>query len=92
MTVAITAPVSRLRRAAQVLRRWTPIVHGTQCPVCHYEVPALGLSPDAEMAWFERFEGRPCPACTGLAVGVVAGLVAIVVHSRPDGARVPLAH
>ena len=73
-------PVGRLRRVVDAVRRRAPIVHGTQCPACHYEVPALGLTPDSEMAWFERFEGRPCPQCTGLAVGLVAGVAVVALR------------
>jgi hypothetical protein len=61
-----------------------PRIHGTTCAVCHYSVPALGLPPDAELAWFERFEHRPCPNCVGLAVGMVgAFLLASVLGRQP---------
>lgn len=58
-------------------RAWAavPRLRGTQCRICHYEVPALGLPPDGELAWFERFENRPCPNCCGMALGVVVGVV-----------------
>ena len=84
MSVATTTEreAGRLRRAVAAVRRRAPIVHGTQCPACHYEVPALGLTPDSEMAWFERFEGRPCPQCTGVAVGVLAGVAVVVLRRR----------
>ncbi len=59
-----------------------PRVHGTRCELCTYEVPALGADPDTELAWFERFEGRPCPRCVGLTIGVVGGLVLCAVVDR----------
>ncbi len=60
-------------------RAWAvvPKVKGTQCRLCRYEVPALGLPPDSELAWFERFEGKPCPNCCGLALGVALGAVLV---------------
>ncbi len=60
-------------------RAWAvvPKVKGTQCRVCRYEVPALGLPPDSELAWFERFEGKPCPNCCGLALGLALGAVLV---------------
>jgi hypothetical protein len=60
-------------------RAWAalPKVKGTQCRLCRYEVPALGLPPDFELAWFERFEGKPCPNCCGLALGVALGAVLV---------------
>ena len=76
----MTTPLSpSLRLAPTGLAARLPTVRGTRCGLCHYEVPALGQDPDAEMAWFERFEGRPCPRCVGTAVGVVAGLVLAAV-------------
>lgn len=71
--------VPGLRLAPTGVAARLPLVHGTRCGLCRYEVPALGQHPDAEMAWFERFEGRPCPRCTGTALGVVAGLVLAAV-------------
>jgi hypothetical protein len=60
-------------------RAWAavPRVKGTQCRLCRYEVPALGLPPDSELAWFERFEGKPCPNCCGLALGLALGAVLV---------------
>lgn len=59
-----------------------PHVRGTTCTTCGYEVPALGLPPDWELAWFERFEGKPCPNCCGLAIGMVAGVTLAAVLKR----------
>ena len=77
----MSSPVAVVGQHVGSLRRraWAavPKVRGTECQVCRYEVPALGLPPDHEMAWFERFEGRPCPHCVGMAVGVAVGAVLI---------------
>ena len=51
-------------------------------------MPALGLVPDAELAWFERFEGKLCPNCCGLALGVVAGAVLTVILEHGAGRHV----
>ena len=66
-------------------RAWAavPKVHGTQCRLCRYEVPALGLPPDLELAWFERFEGKPCPNCCGVAIGVAVGALLVGLSRRP---------
>lgn len=52
-----------------------PRIRGTNCTLCGWSVPALGATPDTEMSWFERFEGRPCPNCCGLALGMVGAWV-----------------
>ena len=72
-------------RVADLGRRaWAvvPKVHGTECRFCRYEVPALGLPPDWELAWFERFEGKPCPNCCGVAIGMAMGALLLGLSRR----------
>ena len=57
-----------------------PRIHGTQCDLCNYEVPALGQIPDYELAWFERFEGKPCPNCCGLAIGALVWIAVVFLR------------
>ncbi len=73
MAAAVSAVEGLGRRAWAAV----PRVKGTQCRLCRYEVPALGLPPDSELAWFERFEGKPCPNCCGLALGLALGAVLV---------------
>ena len=74
MSTGVGSGVGRLGRRAWAV---VPKVHGTRCRVCGYEVPALGLPPDWELAWFERFEGRPCPNCCGLVIGAALGALLV---------------
>ncbi len=73
MTGSVTSVGDQVGQLGRRAWNAVPKVHGTQCKVCRYEVPALGLPPDWELAWFERFEGRPCPNCCGLVLGVALG-------------------
>lgn len=78
-----TTPVARagLTRALGAVRGHLPQVHGTRCRLCGFEIPALDVDLDEQMAWFESCEGKPCPRCTGIAYAVLAGVL-VVVRAR----------
>ncbi|NHC46545.1 hypothetical protein [Motilibacter aurantiacus] len=79
-----TTPTGRagLSRAATAVRNHLPQVHGTRCRLCGFEVPALDLDLDDQMAWFESCEGKPCPRCTGIAYALLAGVLVLVRARR----------
>ncbi|NHC15380.1 hypothetical protein [Motilibacter deserti] len=78
-----TTPTGRsgLSRAVSAVRSRLPQVQGTRCQLCGFEIPALDLDLDEQMAWFESCEGKPCPRCTGIAYAVIAGVL-VVVRAR----------
>jgi hypothetical protein len=62
------------------------VVRDSRCSLCGWSVPPWQATqnPYDAISWADRFAGRPCPNCCGVALGVLAGLVLSAVTGALD--------